>query len=99
MEVFGLVLFASIRYSPFAIRQKNKAGGTPADAIRNTSAPYGCGARPAGRAAPTGVPPRFSWQRTNAATQLQSALPGTQLRRPLLRLHLSQSSDPIAGRS
>src|SRR6185312_12472887 len=32
MEVFGLVLFASIRYSPFAIRQKNKAGGTPADA-------------------------------------------------------------------
>jgi len=27
------------------------------------------------------------------------ALPGTRLRRPLLRLHLSQSSDPIAGRS
>src|SRR5690242_21803699 len=76
MEVFGLVLFASIRYSPFAIRQKNKAGGTPADAIRNTSAPYGCGARPAGRAAPTGVPPRFSWQRTNAATQLQTRFLG-----------------------
>src|SRR5581483_3021665 len=32
MEVFGLVLFASIRYSPFATRQQDKAGGTPADA-------------------------------------------------------------------
>ena len=40
------------------------------------SAPYGCGARPAGRAAPTGVPPRFLRQRTNAAAQLQTRFLG-----------------------
>src|SRR6185437_1340425 len=75
--VFSFVFYSllAIRHSPFAIRQKNKAGGTPADATPPIRT-IGCGARPAGRAAPTGVPPRFSWQRTNAATQLQTRFLG-----------------------
>ena len=94
--VFSFVFYSllAIRHSPIKQGRRNAGRRHPTNPH-----PAGCGARPAGRAAPTGVPPRLSWQRTNAATQLQSALPGRRLRRPLLRRHLSQSSDPIAGRS
>src|SRR5690242_408138 len=69
--------FAALNPGYEKTKNKNKAGGTPADAthqirtIRVRRAP-----KKAGRAAPTGVPPRFLRQRTNAAAQLQTRFLG-----------------------
>jgi len=48
---------------------------------------------------PDGVPPRHLRPRTNAAAQLQNALPGTRLSAGVIRRPLSQSSDKVADRS
>ena len=48
---------------------------------------------------PDGVPPRYLRPRTNAAAQLQNALPGTRLPAGVTRRPLSQSSDKVADRS
>jgi len=48
---------------------------------------------------PDGVLPRYLRPRTNAAAQLQNALPGTQLPAGVIRRPLSQSSDKVADRS
>ena len=48
---------------------------------------------------PDGVPPRYLRPRTNAAAQLQNALPGTWLSAGVIRRPLSQSSDKVADRS
>jgi hypothetical protein len=48
---------------------------------------------------PDGVPPRYLRPRTNAAAQLQNALPGTWLSAGVSRRPLSQSSDKVADRS
>ena len=48
---------------------------------------------------PDGVPPRYLRPRTNAAAQLQNALPGTRLPAGVIRRLLSQSSDKVADRS
>jgi hypothetical protein len=77
-----------------------------------TSAPATCilprvrerteeGARRAssGTRSPVGVPPRRLRQRTNAAAQLQHALPGTRLLQALAASRLSQSSELLADRS
>ena len=48
---------------------------------------------------PVGVPPRRLRQRTNAAAQLQHALPGTWRHQALPEARLSQSSEQLADRS
>ena len=58
---------------------------------------YGEGQR--GARSPVGVPPRRLRQRTNAAAQLQHALPGTRLLQALAASRLSQSSELLADRS
>jgi hypothetical protein len=72
---------------------------------------YGCGRAPdlsslchvrggqGGARSPVGVPPRRLRQRTNAAAQLQHALPGTRLLQALPEAGLSQSSELLADRS
>jgi hypothetical protein len=52
-----------------------------------------------GARSPVGVPPRRLRQRTNAAAQLQHALPGTRLLQALAASRLSQSSELLADRS
>ena len=52
-----------------------------------------------GTRSPVGVPPRRLRQRTNAAAQLQHALPGTRLLQALAASRLSQSSELLADRS
>src|SRR6476661_149831 len=58
-----------------------------------------CGEGQGGARSPVGVPPRRLRQRTNAAAQLQNALPGTRLLQALAASRLSQSSELLADRS
>jgi hypothetical protein len=86
----------------------NKGSGTPTDAFVSLSAPAGavratdglaCANPPLRARSPVGVPPRRLLQRTNAAAQLQNALPGTRRKMGVTRFCLSQSSDQVADRS
>ena len=63
------------------------------------SSPTACGEGQRGARSPVGVPPRRLRQRTNAAAQLQHALPGTRLLQALAASRLSQSSELLADRS
>jgi hypothetical protein len=91
---------------------RNQEGGTPTDAYVQPPHPQPSssprlrgraeeGARRAssGTRSPVGVPPRRLRQRTNAAAQLQHALPGTRLLQALAASRLSQSSELLADRS
>jgi hypothetical protein len=89
---------------------KNQEGETPTDAKPSVRID-GCGRAPdlsslrrvwggqGGARSPVGVPPRRLRQRTNAAAQLQNALPGTRLLQALAASRLSQSSELLADRS
>jgi hypothetical protein len=90
-----------------ATNQEKEGSGTPTDAMFHVRT-SGCGSRhgelacanpPLRARSPVGVPPRRLLQRTNAAAQLQNALPGTRLDQALPDFDLSQSSDKVADRS
>jgi hypothetical protein len=78
---------------------KHEGGETPTDAYPTVPHHTGCGRALIAARSPVGVPPRHLRQRTNAAAQLQNALPGTRLSAGVIRRPLSQSSDQVADRS
>ena len=82
-----------------ADRRVNLPSASADAAARLISLPHRVRGGQGGARSPVGVPPRRLRQRTNAAAQLQHALPGTRLYQALPESGLSQSSELLADRS